>query len=81
MSTTSSRPSHRLYIVEDRGGEPGSEQNAFWHRVGAAWPQKDGKGLSIQLIPGVAVSGRLVLREYTVEQEEADTKSKRAKSK
>jgi hypothetical protein len=72
-NTMNSRPSHRAYIVEGREGQD-NEQGGFWTRVGSAWPHKDGKGLNIQLVPGLAVSGRLVLREHTAEDEEADKK-------
>ena len=34
----------------------------------------DGKGLNVQLATGVAVSGRLVLREYTDKDAEEDEK-------
>jgi hypothetical protein len=36
------KPSHRAYVVEDRGEGEGKE--AFWTACGAAWPHKDGKG-------------------------------------
>jgi DNA primase len=65
------RPSHRAYVVEDREGDQ-SDQPGFWTRIGSAWPHKDGKGLNIQLIPGIAVSGRLILREYADEDLKAD---------
>jgi len=71
--TVNSRPSHRVYVVEDRDGDQ-NEQSGFWTKIGSGWPHKDGKGLNIQIIPGLAVSGRLVLREYTAEDEEADKK-------
>jgi hypothetical protein len=70
------RPSHRAYKVEDRDGDQ-SDQPGFWTRIGSAWPHKDGKGLNIQLITGIAVSGRVVLREYTDE----DAKQDEAKRK
>ena len=57
-----SRPSHRVFIVEDVEGDQ-TEQKGFWTQVGSAWPHKDGKGLNLQLKPGIAVSGRVVLRE------------------
>jgi len=60
------RPSHRAYVIEDREGDQ-TDQSGFWTRIGSAWPHKDGKGLNVQLVPGIAVSGRLVLREYTDE--------------
>jgi CHC2-type zinc finger protein len=60
MTTTKAQPSHYLWIVEERADNP---DKPTWHRVAAAWPQRDGKGLTIQLPPGVSVSGRLILRE------------------
>jgi hypothetical protein len=34
----SKAPSHYVYQVRDREGQKG-----IWTRIGAAWPQKDGK--------------------------------------
>ncbi len=70
--TVSSQPSHKAFVVEDRG--EGDDKNAFWTRVGSAWPHGDGKGLNIQLAANIAVSDRLVLREYTPEDAEEDNK-------
>jgi len=70
------RPSHRAYVVEDRESDQ-TEQGGFWTRIGSAWPHKDGKGLNLVLVPGLAVSGRLILREYTDE----DVKAEEAKRK
>ena len=74
------RPSHRAYVIEDRDGEQ-TEQGGFWTRVGSAWPHKDGKGLNIQLVPGIAVSGRLVLREYTDEDVKIEEGKRKAAKK
>lgn len=71
--SVNTRPSHRAYVVEDRDGNQ-NEQSGFWTKIGSAWPHKDGKGLNIQIVPGLSVSGRVVLREYTPEDEEADKK-------
>ena len=70
------RPSHRAYLVEEREG-----RDAYWHPVGSAWPHKDGKGLRIQLPPGLAVFGHLVLREYSEQDanEEQEQPSRRKK--
>lgn len=68
------RPSHKAFVVEDR--EEGSEEKPFWTRVGSAWPHKDGKGLNIQIASGVAVSGRVVLREYTDEDAKQEEQQK-----
>ena len=66
------RPTMKAFVVEDK--EEGSEEKPFWTRVGSAWPHGDGKGLNVQLASGVAVSGRLVLREYTEKDAEEDEK-------
>ena len=65
----SGKPSHKAYAVEDRGD--GDDSDAFWTRIGSAWPHKDGKGLNV-VLSALPVNGRLVLREYTPEDEKAD---------
>jgi hypothetical protein len=55
------RPSHRCFVVEDRG----EGKDAVWTRVGAAWSHKDGKGFNVQLAALPASGGRIVLREVT----------------
>jgi hypothetical protein len=55
-NTTSKSPSHYVYRVRDRKG-----QKPIWTQIGAAWPQKDGKGLSVQL-HAVPLDGRITLR-------------------
>lgn len=69
-SLMSGKPSHKAYAVEDRVVE-GEETDAFWTRIGSAWPHKDGKGLNV-VLSALPVNGRLVLREYTPEDEKAD---------
>jgi len=66
------KPTMKAFVVEEK--EEGSDEKPFWTRVGSAWPHGDGKGLNIQLASGVAVSGRLVLREYTDKDAEEDEK-------
>ena len=73
-----SRPSHKAFVVEPREGD---EKNAFWTRCGSAWPHADGKGLNIQIVPGLAVSGRLVLREYTEDDVKVDEGKRKASKK
>ena len=65
----SGKPSHKAFVVEDR--DEGEDNDAFWTRVGSAWPHKDGKGLNI-VLSALPISGRLVLREYTHEDAKAD---------
>ena len=73
------RPTMKAFVVEDK--EEGSEEKPFWTRVGSAWPHGDGRGLNIQIASGVAVSGRLVLREYTEQDAQEDDKKNATKRK
>ena len=72
------RPSHKCFVVEDRG--EGDDKDAFWTRIGSAWPHKDGKGLNLQLAALPANGGRIVLREYT-EDDAKEEEAKKAKRK
>ena len=58
------KPSHKVFVVENRESESDAEQGGFWTQIGSAWPHKDGKGLNVQLKPNIAVTGRIVLREW-----------------
>lgn len=53
----SKAPSHDAFAVSGDG------RKSTWTRIGAAWPNDDGKGFNIVIAPGVAVSGKIVLRE------------------
>jgi hypothetical protein len=66
------RPSHRCFVVEDGEGANGKE--AYWMKIGSAWPHKDGKGFNLQLSALPANGGRVVLREFTEEEPAADGK-------
>ena len=66
MTDTHTKPSHRVYVTEDM--PEGRNTKTYWTKVGAAWPHKDGKGLTVTMSPGISVSGRIVLREGTEEQ-------------
>ena len=56
----SNQPTHIVYHVKDVPGEDGT-QRGLWTRVGAAWANKDAKGMSLvlDLLP---IDGRLVIR-------------------
>jgi hypothetical protein len=43
-TNTGQKPTHELFAV--KGGAEGKK--AFWTKIGAAWPHKDGKGLSLK---------------------------------
>jgi hypothetical protein len=75
----SGKPSHKVFVVEDREVEEGDDKDAFWTRVGSAWPHKDGKGLNV-VLSALPVGNRLVLREYTAKDEKID-EEKAAKKK
>jgi hypothetical protein len=75
----SGKPSHKVFVVEDREGD-GEDNDAFWTRIGSAWPHKDGKGLNL-VLSALPVHGRLVLREYTPEDEKKDDERRNAKAR
>lgn len=50
------RPTHFVYAVDGEG------EKATWTRIGAAWPHKNNDGFNVQLVQGVSVSGRFVIR-------------------
>lgn len=47
-----------LYRVDGNGPD------ARWTKIGAAWPNRDGKGFNI-LCDAVPLQGRIVMRAYT----------------
>ena len=53
-----SKPSHIAYVV-NKSDDDGKD---FWRPVGAVWPHKNGGGYTVQLIAGISVSGRFVIR-------------------
>jgi hypothetical protein len=57
-------PTHRLYRVLGDG------DSANWTPIGAAWPHKDGKGLSITC-DAVPLTGRIVLRRIEPREQSA----------
>ena len=59
------KPTHIVYHVKDVDGSDG-ESRGYWTRVGAAWANKDAKGMSLvlDLLP---VDGRLVVRTALAE--------------
>jgi len=55
-TTKGSKPTHRIYIVTGEGDK------AIWRELGAAWPNKDGKGFNIECT-AIPLAGHLVMRE------------------
>lgn len=56
------KPTHRLYRVLGDGA------GATWTPIGAAWPNKDGKGFSINC-DAVPLQGRIVMRVISAREE------------
>lgn len=59
----SNRPTHAIWQVIGEGEKP------YWVRVGSAWANRDGKGLTLKF-DAYPVSGRTVVREFTERQPE-----------
>ena len=59
-ATSTSKPSHTVYFVRKVEGR----DKAFWDKIGAAWPQKDGKGFSVRLhlLPFNVADGDIIIR-------------------
>ena len=49
-------PAFQAWHVTNKGDD------SFWTKVGAAWPHRDGKGLSL-ILSVIPISGQNVLRE------------------
>jgi hypothetical protein len=64
MTTETNSPAFMLYRVDGNGPE------ARWTKIGAAWPNRDGKGFNI-LCDAVPLQGRIVMREYTPKPKDA----------
>ncbi len=57
-TTITNRPSHRLFAVSKAEGQ----DKASWLEIGAAWPNKDGKGYSLKLKAMPMPGNEIVLR-------------------
>lgn len=54
-------PSHGVFVVENEGPQ------AYWTRIGCAWPHQDGQGFNVSL-SAIPLSGRLVIRARTAQE-------------
>ena len=50
------KPSYDAFLVDGDG------KDAFWTKIGAAWPHEDGRGFNLQLT-AVPITGRVTLRK------------------
>ena len=64
---TANRPTHAIYVVQ------GEDDNARWHKIGAAWLHKDKKGANLAF-DSFPLAGRIVIREVS-EKDEAQSEA------
>ncbi len=67
MTTTSNRPSHRVYAVTKTG------ESNYWREIGAAWSHRDGEGFNVKLDFLPLNGAEIVIRKPKAD--EADTGS------
>ena len=58
-------PSHRIYAVMKEG------KKSTWTEIGAAWPNKDGKGFTLKYAALPLPGAEIVLREPKAKEDEA----------
>jgi hypothetical protein len=69
MAEDKPRPAYDAFLIEGDGKE------AFWTKIGAAWPHEDGKGFNVQLA-SIPLTGRVALRVPKPREKKAETKSR-----
>ena len=57
------KPIYHVFVTQESQPDAQGEKNTYWTKVGVAFSHNCKPGLNIVLIPGIAVSGRLVLLE------------------
>jgi hypothetical protein len=65
---TSNRPTHRVYAVRKS-----TDGKGYWTDIGAAWPNRDGKGFNIKLNLLPLDGAEIVMREPKDEPEPTAT--------
>ena len=70
----SNKPTHIVYHVKDVPDDDG-DQRGYWTKVGAAWANKDARGLSI-VLDVMPFDGRLVVRTALSDENTADEEFK-----
>ncbi|MFT4117878.1 hypothetical protein [Bradyrhizobium sp.] len=64
ITNESKRPTHTIYQVIGEG------EKTRWIRIGAAWPNRDGKGFNLKF-DAYPATGRTVIREVSEDKNEA----------
>ena len=57
MASSKTRAGYEAFVVSQEGS------SAYWTKVGAGWKHEDGRGINLSLTPGLAVTGKIVLRD------------------
>ena len=65
-SENPNRPTFIAFVVTERTGKKN-----IWTPIGAAWPNRDAKGFTIQL-HALPINGKITLREPMPERDEED---------
>lgn len=71
---TINSPAFILYRVDGDG------QAAKWTKIGAAWPNRDGKGFNIRC-EAIPLQGRIVMRAYVPKPDAAAPKARASTKK
>ena len=58
-----------VYVTEEY--EKDGEAKTRWNRVGSAFLHEKGQGMNVQIAPGIAVSGRIVILPPTEKPDDA----------
>ena len=57
------KPTYNVYVTQEVPTDENGGKNTYWTKVGAEFAHNGKPGLNIMLVPGIAVSGKLVLLE------------------
>ena len=63
MSKKTNSPTHTAYVVRKVG------EKSYWDRIGSAWENADGNGISIRLT-AIPLNGEIVLRKPKTDAED-----------
>lgn len=63
-TTEKKPPTHGVYVVQ------GERDNARWMKIGAAWQNRDGKGMNL-ILDALPMTNKVVVREFS-EKDAAD---------
>jgi hypothetical protein len=61
-ATSSKRPTHTIYCVQDYQPKNGGGKKSEWLRIGIAWEHRDGNGHDGRLL-ATPIDGRIVIRK------------------